>query len=471
MSACHSLNGLEEHETWRDTGLIVGGGRVSAVAPYQQVVTTACHHCVDPGCLEGCPVVAYEKDADTGIVRHLDDQCIGCQYCVLKCPYDVPKYSDHLGIVRKCDMCHERLAVGEAPACVQACPSEAIRITTVSVTQVRAEAVADSQMLPGAFDSSYTKPTTRYVTAKGIPADARPADAHAYRLEHAHWPLILMLILSQVAVGLLVVLAALGLASPAEFRAGGFSLAAGGFLVFNAGLVAAFFHLGKPLGAWRFFLGLRTSWMSREILVFNLLAGAAFAAAGATWFFPGSSLALAAVLGAALVGLLAVYASGMVYIDTKRPAWAARIVFAKFYGATIALGGAAGAVTLAWTEVISPGHTDLGPAIRAASALAIAVRTGLFAFELVENAAAYRNPAHPLHRVAMTMHHLLSWVAAARMVLGTMAIVGSVVVVFDVEHLTFVWGTAALVAGLASQVLERYAFFAAAAPPRMPGAV
>ena len=57
--------------------------------------------------------MAYDKDPETGIVRHLDDQCIGCQYCVLKCPYDVPKYSERLGIVRKCDMCVGRLRAGE----------------------------------------------------------------------------------------------------------------------------------------------------------------------------------------------------------------------------------------------------------------------------------------------------------------------------------------------------------------------
>jgi len=82
--------------------------------------------------MDGCPVLAYDKDETTGIVRHLDDQCIGCQYCILKCPYDVPKYSESRGIVRKCDMCHDRLSVGEAPACVQACPNEAIRIITVN---------------------------------------------------------------------------------------------------------------------------------------------------------------------------------------------------------------------------------------------------------------------------------------------------------------------------------------------------
>jgi formate dehydrogenase iron-sulfur subunit len=128
VSACHSLNGLEDEELWRTVGFLHGG---SSEEPYQQTITTACHHCVDPACANGCPVLAYEKDEETGIVRHLDDQCIGCQYCVLKCPYDVPKYSETKGIVRKCDMCQGRLAAGEAPACVQACPSGAIKIEIV----------------------------------------------------------------------------------------------------------------------------------------------------------------------------------------------------------------------------------------------------------------------------------------------------------------------------------------------------
>jgi len=113
VTACHSLNGLDEGETWRDVGTLFGG---TGAEPVQQTVTTACHHCLDPACMNGCPVNAYDKDPVTGIVRHLDDQCIGCQYCILKCPYDVPKYSKKRGIVRKCDMCSGRLAAGEAPA-------------------------------------------------------------------------------------------------------------------------------------------------------------------------------------------------------------------------------------------------------------------------------------------------------------------------------------------------------------------
>ena len=113
VTACHSLNGLDELETWRDVGLLVGG---SAAAPVMQHVTAACHHCLEPACAMACPVNAYEKDPVTGIVKHLDDQCFGCQYCTLACPYDVPKYHPGKGIVRKCDMCATRLATGEAPA-------------------------------------------------------------------------------------------------------------------------------------------------------------------------------------------------------------------------------------------------------------------------------------------------------------------------------------------------------------------
>ena len=67
--ACHTLNGLEEEESWRRVGTLTIGDQ----QPRIQHVTTACHHCEDPGCLNGCPVKAYDKDPVTGIVRHLDD--------------------------------------------------------------------------------------------------------------------------------------------------------------------------------------------------------------------------------------------------------------------------------------------------------------------------------------------------------------------------------------------------------------
>ena len=180
VSACNHLNGLDPEESWRDVGVLVGERQGVAT---QQVVTTACHHCSDPACANGCPTLAYEKDAKTGIVRHLDDQCMGCRYCELKCPYEVPKYNDRLGIVRKCDKCQSRLAEGEAPACVQACPNQAIRIRMVP----QEGPDVGERLLPGTVDSRYTKPTTVY-THLDTSANQVPADADRLRPAHGHFP-------------------------------------------------------------------------------------------------------------------------------------------------------------------------------------------------------------------------------------------------------------------------------------------
>ena len=143
---------------------------------------------------------AYEKDPVTGIVKHLDDQCFGCQYCTLACPYDVPKYHPGKGIVRKCDMCSSRLAVGEAPACVQACPHEAIAIRVVNVQQVIEDAEA-AVFLPAAPDPQITLPTTTYKTTRVFPRNMLPADYFRVKPQHAHLPLVVMLVLTQLSVG------------------------------------------------------------------------------------------------------------------------------------------------------------------------------------------------------------------------------------------------------------------------------
>jgi len=342
VSACHSLNGLDEHEVWRDTGVLRGG---SDQPGWQQTITSACHHCEDPACMNGCPVGAYEKDADTGIVRHLDDQCIGCSYCILKCPYDVPKYSKKRGIVRKCDMCHQRLAEGEAPACVQACPTEAIRIVSVSVaggqfggedTNIFGQRLKQESALPS---SGITRPPTRYV-GRPVPGSAIAADRDALVAEHAHWPLILMLVMTQSGIGLLM--------------GGGGTVALIGTLLFFVGMAASVLHLGHPLKAWRFFIGLRTSWLSREILAFSLLAPLPIilSALELTSLFtkishPGLPSEWIPVMRQAVwllmfpVGMAAVFTSVMIYHDTARAGWRFTLTAFRFFGsvATFALLG------------------------------------------------------------------------------------------------------------------------------------
>ena len=328
VSACHSLNGLDDHEAWRDTGVLIAPG-------WQQTITTACHHCEDPACMNGCPVGAYEKDADTGIVRHLDDQCIGCSYCILKCPYDVPKYSKKRGIVRKCDMCHQRLAEGEAPACVQACPTEAIRIVSVSGTR-KTDGGPPPLLFPSAIEypqsaipsSRTTLPTTRYV-GRDIPASAFAADRDALVTQHAHWPLVLMLVLTQAGVGLIsksVSVSPTSISLPPLLT---------GTLIFFAGMAASVFHLGQPLKAWRFFLGLKTSWLSREILAFSLFAPIPILLCLLSFLpdFPFKAIiSLITAHSVIPLGLVAVFTSVMIYHDTLRSLWRFPLSAARFFG-------------------------------------------------------------------------------------------------------------------------------------------
>lgn len=352
--ACHSLNGLKDKESWRDVGSI--RGVVDGVAE-QQTVTSACHHCADPACLNGCPVGAYEKMEDTGIVRHLDDQCIGCQYCSLKCPYDVPKYDDALGIVRKCDMCHERLAEGEAPACVQSCPNGAISIQVINVAESREKSMQGGSMVAGAFRSDYTLPTTNFRSKRNLDGAMHPADDKDLTPAHNHVPLVWMLMLTQVAVGASIVCFVVQSLAPDSSQTVTLALSALAVVLGNVGLVSSLLHLGSPLGAWRVFLGLKTSWLSREILLFSAWMPALIAYAALLWypvaqgFLPEiltfeipSFITTGAGVSSAVLGLLSVFCSVMVYVDTKRAFWSMSKTCARFFGTTL-LGGFAGLVT------------------------------------------------------------------------------------------------------------------------------
>lgn len=347
VSACHTMNGLDAGEAWRSVGLLHGG---SIAAPTQQTVTTSCHHCVEPACMYGCPVNAYEKDPVTGIVKHLDDQCFGCQYCTLMCPYDAPKYNAARGIVRKCDMCSDRLAHDEAPACVQACPNEAIAIRIVE----QSEAIQTSEagiFLPGAPPPDHTTPTTVYSTARSLPHNLLPADFYSTSPEHPHLPLVVLLTLTQLAVGVTCVKGFIEQVSGAMAPQAYEQTLVAAALTFVA-LAVGVFHLGRPHLAWRAVLNLRRSWFSREALAFGVFYSGVLAY-GTLVALPHSQVMAYVPDGlaeqlvvfasmaqdfAAATGLLAVLCSVMVYVATKRPQWSAGKTGLRFFGTTLLLG-------------------------------------------------------------------------------------------------------------------------------------
>ena len=86
-----------------------------------------CMHCVDPACASVCMIGAFKKGRK-GVVSYDPAKCVGCRYCQIACPFNIPKYEWNTPFPKivKCEMCRNRLAEGKLPACVEACPREAV---------------------------------------------------------------------------------------------------------------------------------------------------------------------------------------------------------------------------------------------------------------------------------------------------------------------------------------------------------
>jgi DMSO reductase anchor subunit/ferredoxin len=273
----------------------------------------SCNHCLEPACLIGCPTEAYIK-LPNGVVAHQADECIGCQYCTWNCPYSVPVFQPDRRIVTKCDMCLPRLEQGLEPACVGACPTQAISVEKVAVAAWREDhAAGDAPLLPS---SDLTLSTTRWEVPDGVPLEAFGGSEWALRPEDPHWPLVWLTLLTQAAVGASLT---------AGDRAGRLMAA----VLATVALTASLLHLGRPIHAWKALRNLRRSWLSREVALFGAYGGLAALAVGVP----------AAAPVAAVVGAAGVYASGRLYMVPGRPAWHTPLTLARFGSTGLALGG------------------------------------------------------------------------------------------------------------------------------------
>lgn len=126
--ACAEKNKLPYNET------VAGEERQSdhkftvVLAKGDKFMRRMCMNCQEPACASVCPVGAMRKTAD-GPVIYEESRCMGCRYCMVACPFGVPKYewSKVLPRVQKCTMCADRVAAGKPTACAEACPTGATK--------------------------------------------------------------------------------------------------------------------------------------------------------------------------------------------------------------------------------------------------------------------------------------------------------------------------------------------------------
>jgi formate dehydrogenase iron-sulfur subunit len=127
-SACAQQNNLPYNDA-------VAAESVQSEHKYTVVMTKndkfmrrLCMNCEDPACASACPVAALRK-TPAGPVIYDADRCMGCRYCMLACPFGVPKYEwgKLLPKVRKCTMCPDRVAAGKQTACAEICPTGATK--------------------------------------------------------------------------------------------------------------------------------------------------------------------------------------------------------------------------------------------------------------------------------------------------------------------------------------------------------
>ncbi|HXI03967.1 MAG TPA: 4Fe-4S dicluster domain-containing protein, partial [Candidatus Saccharimonadales bacterium] len=201
--ACSTENGLGWGRSWR---------RVIPFNPERRPglpafhLSLACQHCEEAPCLRRCPALAIRRDAPTGTVQIDADRCIGCRYCAWVCPFDAPLFDEGSGVMGKCTLCRHRLEEDRTPACVEGCPTSALKFG----------ALEGEASIPG-FPPSGARPAIRFTPlSQGMSAPettwspdpelvasfgaARPAPSKEISLR-SEWPLLVFTLASAALAG------------------------------------------------------------------------------------------------------------------------------------------------------------------------------------------------------------------------------------------------------------------------------
>jgi len=131
VRACKKVNRLEKADPprrWKAAIDDLSSTRFTTVVrrPGNHFVRRQCRHCEEPACASACIVGALQKQPE-GPVTYDKAKCMGCRYCMVACPYGIPRYQweSSAPSVRKCDLCYSRIKDGKQSACTEECPEKA----------------------------------------------------------------------------------------------------------------------------------------------------------------------------------------------------------------------------------------------------------------------------------------------------------------------------------------------------------
>ncbi len=439
-------------------------------------LSSSCNHCLDPACVQACPAEAYRIRPD-GIVQHQPDLCLGCTLCTSHCPYGAPVYNPAKGVVTKCDLCASRMAEGESPACVEACPTGALRYERVDQYEIRDRHLTEGAG-PGLPPPSLTRTATRIDPLPKIPMENLERSFRpAVLKENSPRSLLALLTLSQLGAGLALW----------EYLLRPFlSLFTGdshpvsplpplvAALSALGGLFASAFHPGKReriVRAWR---GWSHSPLSREgaaLLLFGItMAGGAWLAGEGSVSTASEAFAMRTLLrlfgGAGVVSalLILLFQKG-VYNVYSRPTWSETPLFGDFFLTSLVL-------SLPLYLLLSRAPFSILPSATGVYGILLGLHLSLRMyshapwrrderFEIKGSLHLYREEMKGIRRaVALTATGALLLPAAAALAArGT---------VLPAELLLVLTGAGA-VAALLYGVLHRHLFFSLAIPFTIPG--
>lgn len=263
--ACTIENDLDPDMDWRQVDTF-NESRLPGIPSFHH--SLACNHCIEAPCMKYCPALAYSRDTQTGAVLIDKDSCIGCKYCTWVCPYDAPKYNQSKGVVEKCTFCNHRLQNGEKPACVTACPTDALQVEElhngVHLNSVQGFSEVGIQPAIRIIPLREKQSTDQLLSKKDALNFPEIITGNSNQISKislkSEWTLVVFTVLFAALTGLMTGTSYNTIQfQPLIFLAAGI-----------IGMVLSVAHLGKITRFYRAIYNWKNSWLSREIICISL---------------------------------------------------------------------------------------------------------------------------------------------------------------------------------------------------------